>query len=65
MVGLEVGLGDIEVVAHGLHVGVAKNHLEGEGIAAVFEVLDGEGVAEAMRVDILDACTRGDGIDDF
>ena len=49
-----VGTDDGQVALDHLEVGMAEEDLEGEGIAVVAQVGDGEGVAEAMGVDVGD-----------
>lgn len=46
---VDVGLGDGEVVFDHVEAGVAEDLLEGVEVAAVAEVVDGEGVAEAVE----------------
>jgi len=57
---LAVGADDGEVAFDHIEVGVAKEDLEGEGVASVAEVGDGEGVTEAVGVDFQDASSAGD-----
>ena len=49
-----VGTDDGQVALDHLEVGMAEEDLEGEGIPAVAQVGDGEGVAEAVGVDVGD-----------
>mgnify|MGYP007071584450 CR=1 FL=1 len=50
MGGLGIGVGEGEVFAHHFEGGVTEEALEREDVAAVAEVLDGEGVAEFVGV---------------
>lgn len=52
-----VGLDDVEVAGDHGEVGVSEEVAEGEGIALVAEVGDGEGVPEAMGMNVGDAGT--------
>lgn len=52
--GVNVGLGDGEVVVDHGEGGVAEDHFEGVGVATVAQVVDGEGVTEAVGVDVGD-----------
>ncbi len=61
---LDVCLGQGEIFAHHVHRRVSQHHLQGEGIAAIAQVGDGEGVAEAMRIHIGDAGALADGGDE-
>lgn len=63
MAGFDVGLGDLDVSADHVHAGVAKEYLEGVGVAAIAEVVDGEGVAKAVDVGVVDSGALGDGGD--
>ena len=54
---LEVGLGDVGVAADHFEAGVADEVLEDVDVAAVAQEFDGEGVAEAVGVDVGDAST--------
>jgi len=63
--GVEVRLGEGEVEANGVHVGVTEEELEGEGVATIAKVEDGEGVTEAVGVAIGDAGAGAEGIEEF
>ena len=52
---LDVALGEAEVTAHHVHRGVAKDLLEGVGVAVVAQEGDGEGVSKSVRVTMGDA----------
>lgn len=52
---VEIDLGEGEVAFDHVERGVPEQFLEGVGVATVAQVLDGEGVAEAVRVDVSDA----------
>lgn len=52
MAGVDVGLGDGKVVVDHGEGGVAEDHFEGVGVATVAQVVDGEGVTEAVGVDV-------------
>lgn len=56
-----VGLGEVEIAADHFQAGVAEELLEGVDVSAVSEVVDGEGVPEAVRVDVgyAGACAEG------
>lgn len=61
-----VGAHDVEVASDHLESGVTEEVLEGEGVAAVAEVGDGEGVTKAVGVDVgRDASTFADALDGF
>lgn len=47
--------GDVEIAAGHSHIGVAEEFLQRESIAAVAEVVDGEGVPKSMGVAVFDA----------
>ena len=49
---LQVGFCDLEIFFHHLHGGVTEDLLKAIGLSAVAEVVNGEGVAEAMGMDI-------------
>jgi hypothetical protein len=52
---LRVRAGKIQVAQRHRQATVVEHPLQCEDVAAVAQVLDGEGVAEAMGVDIIDA----------
>ena len=55
-----VGLGDTRIAAHHGQIRVSEQFLEGEQVAPVAQVGDGEGVAEAVRVNMGDASAFAD-----
>lgn len=52
MGGGQVGLGDVEIVVDHIERGVTEQALKGEDVTAAAQVPDGEGVAEAVGVDV-------------
>jgi hypothetical protein len=52
---LRVRVGQVQVIQHHRQAAVAEHPLQREDIPAVAQVLDGEGVSEAMRVYVVDA----------
>jgi len=50
--GVQIGLGDAQVAGDHFHGFVAQHALQGPGIAAIAKVVDCEGVAKAVGVDI-------------
>ena len=58
---LDVGLGEAGVVADHVQLFVSEDHLEGEDVASSTEVGYGEGMAQAVGVDVGDAGAVGDG----
>jgi len=59
-----VELGDAGVVAHHFEIRVAEELLEGEDVARVAEIVDGEGVPEFVRVGVGDVGTVADALDE-
>lgn len=57
MPAFDVSLGNVEVAAGHSHIAVTEDVLEGEGVAAVAQVGDGEGVSETVGVDVGDIGT--------
>lgn len=55
-----IDLCQFQIDLHGLKSGMPEHGLQGIGIAAVAQVLDGEGVAEAVRVNIEHPCPSAD-----
>ena len=60
---IEIHLCEFEIDADGFKGGMSEHGLEGVSIAAVAQVHDGEGVTEAVRVDVGDACAFADGLE--
>lgn len=56
---LEIDLGELDIETHGFHIDVTEHLLDDQGVGTVAECGDGECVAEAMDVGILDAGTLG------
>jgi hypothetical protein len=56
-----VGVGELEVGLDHFHGGVTEEHLQGVGVAAVAQVVDGKGVAEAARVGVRKAGAVAEG----
>ena len=50
---VKISLGDWEVAFDHIHCGVAEHDLEGVRIAAISQVVDGEGMSEAVDVNAL------------
>ena len=57
--GLQIDSGKLDVAIDHLKGGVAHQHSQGERIAAITEKVQGEGVTEAMRMDVLDPSLPG------
>lgn len=55
-----MNVGQVHVSPHHLEGGVSEDALEGEGVAAIDEVVDSEGVAEQVPVEAVDAASSGD-----
>ena len=63
MDGVEVNLCEFEIDADRFEGGVSEHGLEGVGVAAVAQVHDGEGVTEAVGVDVWNPCPFADGLE--
>ena len=59
---VNVGLGEFEIDADGFEGGMSEHGLEGVDVTAVAEVLNGEGMAEAVGMNVGDACAFADGL---
>ncbi len=59
--GIQIYLGEMQVGANHLQSGMTEHILQGVGVAAIAEELDGEGVTEAVGVTIGHAGTVADG----
>lgn len=63
MGGRDVGLGEGEVAFDHLEAGVAEECLQGKDIAAVAQVVEGKGMAEAVRVNPGFACSSAEAVE--
>lgn len=58
---VDVHLRELEVDPDHVQGGMPQESLQGVGIASIAQVLDGEGMAESVWVDVLHAGTRTQG----
>lgn len=61
----QVGLCDRQIALYHFHGGVSKDDLEGVGVAAVSQIVDGEGVAKTVGVDAMDAGALAEGLQEL
>ncbi len=62
---VEIDLRQGEVAFDHIQGGMTEHFLQGVGIAAIAQVLDGEGVTEAVRMDAFDAGLDPQGLQGF